>query len=151
MIGKFITTSLSAIGRNKQVQGATSVFQRGAGGSFKIAEYAVGGTLGYYTYGQDYGAGAGVAIGLGETAAINTLFKMGVPGIIAGAAAAGGYFAYQKGKDIYRENRALNMHRPMMDNYGTLGAMRQKSIQGLSRDRAGASRVLGNEARMLHR
>jgi len=151
MIGHFIRTGLSKIGREHHVRSASQFMKRGATGTLAVAGYGAGGASGYYSYGNNYGAGAGVLIGVGEAAAYELAFATGPTGMIIGVAAIGSYFAYQRGREIYTKNRRMNMGRPMIDNYGTINQMRIQSIQNLSRSRAGASRVLGNEARMLHR
>ena len=146
-----VRTGWSAVRQNTHMRSAGGFMAKGAGGIATVAGYGVGSYFGYQSYGRDYGAGAGVLIGLGEAAAVDAVIASGPIGWAAAGVAAGGYFAYQHGKDAYKRNRQLNMGRPMIDNYGTMGQMRMQSIQNLARSRSGMGRVLGNEARLLHR
>jgi len=151
MISRFISTGLSAVGRSQKVRSAAGFAKAGAIGTATVAGYGISAGTGYYSYGQDYGAGAGVLMGLGEAALFDMAISAGPHGWAVGAAAVGGYFAYQKGKEIYTSNRQVNMYRPFMDSYGTLNQMKMQSARSLSRDRSAMSRTLGNEARILHR
>jgi len=144
-------TGLSQLAQHERVRSVAGFLPGGAKGTMWAAGYSISAATGYYSYGKEYGAGAGLLMGIGEAAAIDAAIAGGPLGIAAGITVAGGYFAYKEGRKAYKRNRQLNLGRPMLDNYGTLNAMRMQSAQNLSRDRSGSARVLGNEARRLHR
>lgn len=153
---RFLTTSLSSVGKNTQVRGGVDFLKKGAKGTVAVGGYGVMAAHGYYSYGKDYGAGAGVLMGLGEAALMEVGGRVAmralmhpVGWLIAGTIGAG-YLTYKQARKM-QPRRRLNMGRRMHDNYGTLNQMRMQSIRSLARDRSGATRVLGNEARMLHR
>lgn len=56
-----------------------------------------------------------------------------------------------KGNEIYKKRRRLELAKPIQDNWGTIQLMRQESIRRLARDRSALGRVLGNEASRMAR
>jgi len=97
----------------------------------------------HQTHAKTYGTGGALAIGAAEAG----MFLLPLPIALPAAAAVYGLPAMKDlGTSIYRDNRRLNMGKPIDDRFGTVATMRQRSASSLQRGRS----LLGNEARMLH-
>jgi len=122
---------------------AKSIAWRGTEGTIGLVGAGSSLFVSYKMYANEYGAGGALAIGAGET----TLFLLPpIVSIPVAIAYHGGKAVYDYGKSTYRENRKLNMGRPVNDYFGTMATMRQRSASTLQRGRA----ILGSEARMMH-
>jgi hypothetical protein len=152
-IVRMISSGLGAVTRNNSVRQGGNYLAKGATGIMTAGGYGLSSASGYYTYGQDYGAGAGTLMGLGEALAVDLAIKgLGFGGAaIVGIPTAIGYLAYKQGRETFDQNRRVSMSRLMVDQYGTLREMGMRSISNLARDRSGYQRTIGNEARMFHR
>ena len=126
------------------IRQAPKTLGRGSLGLIVAAGTGVSVYAGYKDHGETYGAGAGIAAGLGEAALFTVLPPM--ISIPAAGLYFGGVALKDFGQDIYRKNRRVNLGQHMHDPFGSLATMRQRSSTTLDRGRAS----LGNEARLLH-
>ncbi len=88
-------------------------------------------------YGDKYGTGAGVAVGVASLHPMIAVGQMGYTTVSS---------ALDYGTANYKRNRRLELHKPILDNYGTIQTMRRESQRRLSHDKTGLGRILGNEA-----
>ncbi len=97
------------------------------------------GTIGanIYAYGDDYGVGFGAAVGVAGVLPVTGWMVFG---------AQAGIGLLNMGHQMHKKNRALELGKPVQDNWGTIQTMRQQSMARLTQNRTGAGRVLGNEA-----
>lgn len=119
------------------VYGTHKYLGGGIAGLGKMGVMGIGAFLSVSEYGNEYGTGGALAFSaLSYIPYVGQFFMAG----------HGVSFALGKGNEIYKNNRRLEMRKPVQDNYGTIQMMRQESIRRLSRDKAGLSRTIGNEA-----
>ena len=117
---------------------------KGFSGLISAGTLGMGFAMGYSSYGHDYG------MGVAGLYAIASHFPItAIPlGIIEMCVVPFGNMAYER----QQYNRKSSFVKSGIDDrFGTINAMRQYSIQQLSRDHTSKQRVLGNEAFYLHR
>lgn len=114
-------------------------------GVFDIVQVGVGFGSAYYTYGHNYGTGTAAIYGV---ASALPWVGLGIGGIEMGKSLGDHFYMQQKNRKL---NSFSNSQQKVQDNYGSLGMMRQNSIQQLSRHKIAHQRVLGNEAYYLSR
>ncbi|MGB5530064.1 MAG: hypothetical protein WBQ32_08840, partial [Ignavibacteriaceae bacterium] len=119
-------------GARNFMKGGTSSLKKGATGSVWAAGYGLSAAFGSAEYGNKYGTGGGIGIGLAEAAIFDLAFAAGPIGMVSLAAGYGSYYALEKGKEIYKTNRQVNFGAPMVDKFGTMSTMRQRSGSALS-------------------
>lgn len=122
---------------------------------------------GYAAYqGYQEGGLTGAAIGVGKTAAEGYVFgaalkalggaaRFGLP-VLAGAAIVGGGLygrakAAEIGKERYRRHTQVEMGTPVLDPFGSVATMRQRSLRALNNSRLNGMTALGNEASLMYR
>ena len=136
---------------------ATGSFIAGGAGAIEVGAIpgisgaAAAGRLGI---GARAAAFAGAGIGAGIGAAIGTLMNP------YAWAVAGGIYAVGKIADnIDRKNRAiakqkqvrgLELGAPMLDQFGTVATLRQRSLSAIQNSHVNGRMALGNEAALLH-
>lgn len=92
-------------------------------------------------FGNEYGTGGALAYSVATASMKAGAIGMGVQLLTE---------VIDKGQNIYRNNRKLEMSAPIQDNWGTIQTMRQESLHKMTRTRSAVlGRMLGNEASML--
>lgn len=160
-LSAYSKTNIHAAGKRGLIEGfglgkGQGLFSRGLNVAF----------MGFAAYqGYQEGGALGAATGVASSAALNYAFgagmkALGMGGLTGavllplGAAAAGG-MAYVGAKRAasehqYRHQR-LELGSPLVDDFGTVSTMRQRSLQAIQNSRLNGRTALGNEAVLMYR
>jgi hypothetical protein len=101
----------------------------------------------------------GAAKGLGESIAYTAAFKaaaavLGSAGVAAGAAVAagavGGYMMGEAAQAHLKSLRNVEMGAPIVDTFGTVATMRQRSLMALNQTHINGRMAIGNEGALMH-
>lgn len=158
MLRTFVSGGINKIAQNQSLKG----FLSGGKGAMAVAGMGLGGAVGYYAYGERFGGGAGVLIGMGEGMIVDYVGGLGLKAVgslslgplMFGAALAAppalATGAILFGREHHKRKRQINMAKRIHDRSGALADARMLSIRKLGRDRYNLNRSFGNEAMRFH-
>lgn len=122
---------------------ATRWMGQGFSGLKKVGFAGLGGAVGYYSYGHEYGSGTAFIYAAASWSPITS-----IPLLLLESGKQLGDWSYQQQQS--RRKSSFGKSR-ISDPFDTIKQMRIQSIQQLSRDHSSKQRMINNEAQRFHR